>query len=270
MNEGKMHPAKKVAIAGILLSLNIILNRLVGLAQVGPLFSWARIAPGTSIVLFASILLGPFYGAVVGVAGDALGWLILGQWTGTFNFFLSIYYAIVGIAPYFVIKLLKKGGNGSLAKVISISAFLALFLTAILAIWFSPSFATLFARANFNDLAAKIVITVIVLIGAVVTALSLFLMKKKEGDNAKYIAGVNLDMTFAVSIINEVIACLLKPLAFIAFYSLVLGNDFTATTGFDYGSLVVITSVFAMVNVPLNAYLLSLYCRYGKVGLGEI
>ena len=260
----RLRPVTKIVYTALLLGLNILLNRLVGMAQVGPLFSFARIAPGTSIVLFASILLGPFSGALVGVAGDALGWLILGQWTGTFNFFLSIYYAIIGICPYFVARFFVSPKTKGWAKFLIYPLAGALLAMSLLAIWFAPGIATLFGKAGFDLLVARIVATSIVVVLAGGSLLAYWLlMKRYVGKQTPFLGDLTLEAMLGVSLFNEILACLLKPLAFMAFYSLVLGQSFADATGFDYAALVVITGLFAMINVPLNAFLLSLYCRYG-------
>ena len=258
----KIGRIQKIAYAGVLVGLTVLLNRLVGLAQVGPLFSFARIAPGTSIVIFASIVLGPFYGALVGVAGDALGWVLLGQWTGTFNFFLSIFYAIVGIVPYFLVRLVMPVSRKGLGKILFFSLTgLALF-SAILAIWLAPGIRTLFTKAGFVIWIAQTVATVLVVLMGAAAFLAWFFLGKKYRDQ-KMLGEIDVDSIFSIVVTNEILSALLKPIAFIAFYSLVLGQSFTELTGFDYLSLVLINALFATVNVPLNAFLLSLYCRHG-------
>ena len=256
----KIGPIQKLVYAAALLALNILLNRLIGMAQVGPFFSFARIAPGTSIVLLSSLLLGPFYGAFIGVAGDALGWVILGQWTGAFNFFLSFYYFIAGFVPYFVGRLFTGEKTKALVKALFMPLFVAVFFTAILAIWFAPGIQVLFQKAALDLTIAKIIASVVIALGGVISVVSYVFMRRPSN---KLMGGMTLEATFGVSLVHEILACFLKPLAFIAFYSLILGQSFTEATGFDYGSLVVITAMFAMVNIPLNAYLLTLYCRSG-------
>lgn len=253
---------RKIAYAGVLIGLNVILNRLVGLAQAGPLFSFARISPGISIVIFASLILGPFFGALVGVAGDALGWVILGQWTGTFNFFLSIFYAIVGIVPYFVGKFLIPSPHKRVGRVIFFVLGFASVATALLAVWLSPGIRTLFEKANFVVWIAQTVTTVLVAMMGGVMVLAWALLNKKYQEQAM-LGGIQVDTIFSIIVVVEILGPILKPLAFIAFYSLILGESFTARTGLDYGALVLINALFATVNIPLNAFLLSLYCRHG-------
>ena len=106
----RLTPVQKIAYCGLLIGLNVLLTRLPGLAQVGPVFSFNRLGLGTAVTIFSSLLLGPFYGALVGVAGDAIGWVTMGQFTGTFNFFLSIYYAVLGVAPWLLSLLLRPMG----------------------------------------------------------------------------------------------------------------------------------------------------------------
>ena len=258
----KIRPVEKVAFAAFLLSLNMILNRLVGLAQVGLLFSFARITPGTSITLFASLLLGPFYGAFVGVAGDALGWVLMGQWTGAFNFFLSIYYACVGILPYFVAKLLGLAKSEKVPLVVCLVGFLALFAVAFALVWTAPGIEGLFVKANFDVGLARIIVSVIFAVFALGTFVGFILLYKKKFGEKKMIGGLNLPICFAVALAVELFAVFAKSGCFVAFYSLILGTSVFEATGLDYWGLVVINTAFAAINVPLNAYLLSLYCTY--------
>lgn len=257
----KLRPVHQLVYTAVLIALTVLLNRLVGLAQVGPLFSFARIAPGTSLILFGAVLLGPFHGLLIAVAADAIGWLILGQWTGTFNFFLSIFYALAGAVPYFVGRLFTGEKTGKVAKYAFLPLFGLLFVGAILAIWLSPSIVILFQKASLEVEVAKIVFTVVLCLGALLTVGSYFALRRLS---EKMVGGFSVEAAFGVALSYEVVACFLKPLAFILFYSLILGQSFRDATGFSYGSLVAFTAMFALMNVPLNAYLLSLYCRYGN------
>ena len=262
----RLRPVLKITYAALFIGLNILLTRLVGLAQVGAFFSWARIAPGTSVTIFASIFLGPLYGALVGVAGDALGWLLLGQFTGTFNFFLSIYYAIMGCLPFFIFKgftSLKKSYLkwGALWVLV---VLLGLFAT--LGIWLSKGVENILLKANFELNVARIVLTIITFVFLCGSILVSILVGRKQKDKKmQMMADATLGDCFGVSLSYELIAALLKPVAFIAFYSLILGNSLEAATGVDYLTIVVLTLIFACVNIPLNAFLLSLYFRYGNI-----
>ena len=265
-----MRPVERVAIAAFLLTLNMLLNRLVGLAQVGPLFSFARISPGTSITLFASLLLGPFYGAFVGVAGDALGWVLMGQWTGTFNFFLSIYYACVGILPFFIGKLLGLAKSEKVPLLVCLIGFLALFATSFILVWTAPGIEGLFVKAKFDVNLAKIIVSVILGVCALGTFIGFILLYKKKFGEKKMVGGLNLPICFAIALVVELFAVFAKSASFVAFYSLILGTSIFKATGLDYWGLVVINTAFAAINVPLNAYLLSLYCTYGYHLIREV
>ena len=261
----KISRISKITFAALFIALNILLTRLVGLVQVGPLFSWARIAPGVSIVLFASIILGPFYGALVGVAGDALGWVMLGQFTGTFNFFLSIFYALMGVLPYFVAKALLRLRSVKVKLCIFSILGVGLLGAGIASIYLSSGIGNIINAVGGDPNIVRLILTIVVVTIFLVSLVGCFLtVYRYQKKQVVLLARLSPIDCFDVALSYELIAAFLKPLAFIAFYFLILGSPLEVATGVDYSTLLLLTLIFGCVNIPINGFLLLLYCRYGN------
>lgn len=94
---------RRLTLAALLLATNIIFINLSSLFIPSGL-PFCRLGLGPSIVMFASIATGPFYGALVGGLGDILAILLRGD-AGNINPFITLVYALLGIFPYFFYRI---------------------------------------------------------------------------------------------------------------------------------------------------------------------
>lgn len=93
----------RITTSGLLVALSIILGRIFVFPQ-GPTFY--RISLGNVPIIFASLLLGPIYGGIVGAASDIVGSTAV--WSGNFLPWPFISATLYGIIPYFIVFLMKK------------------------------------------------------------------------------------------------------------------------------------------------------------------
>lgn len=253
-----MSRTRKIAYAAMLLSIYVLSVRLLGLLQPGPIFSFNRLGIGTAIIMFTSLLLGPFYGALVGVAGDALGWVILGQWTGAFNVFLSVYYAIVGILPWLLVRFMGK----LLRKKYSLLAFaigfgLAFMVMAVLT-WTPGVFDVCFARWNLDLMVCRTVITILAGVLALATIVGVLLIHRKSREDVPM--GEVAWVSFAV----ELVTIFLKPLAFYLYCLAFLGADIDTAWNISYGTLVLLSILFSFPDIFVNIAFLRLFLWIGR------
>jgi len=246
-------PVMKMTLAAMLIVIDILGTRLPGYLQPTALFGFNRISLGPSIVIFASLALGPFYGAVVGAGGDALGWLLLGTQTGPLNFFITIIYGLLGVLPWLLLKLSDH------FRILFNKPFILYGLLAILwgvyvgFLFGSNVFDETFIRWNMNVLIAKWVFFGVSLVLAVGTVLGLqasgsYFKKRFSGDNdipSPYQVG------FIVLISEVVLMVFLKPLAFYCDF-LIFFN-----TTLEYGILVLLAIMFSFADIPLASFLVS-------------
>ena len=65
---------KKICLSGILMALIVIFNKVLAINYIIP---FARISFGSiALIIFASIVLGPFYGAIIAGVADILGYFM--------------------------------------------------------------------------------------------------------------------------------------------------------------------------------------------------
>lgn len=93
----------RLTTSGLLIALSIILQRIFVLPQ-GPTFY--RISLANVPIIFASLLMGPVYGGIVGGLSDFIGATVLPS--GTFFVWPFISATLYGVLPALIIMLLKK------------------------------------------------------------------------------------------------------------------------------------------------------------------
>ncbi len=241
----------KIAFAAMLLAFNVLATRLLGLAQPAPIFSFNRLGVSGAITIYASLFLGPLYGAVVGVAGDAIGWLILGQWTGTFNVFLSVYYALIGIVPYFLVKLFKERLDTKVSLGILFASLSGLFAAMLVFLWTNGNLAARIEGWNVNLLGARIFVTCLsaAFFIALLVFLALFGIKKKDQHIGKI---------YWCCLLIELLSIFFKPLCFYLYCLVFLGTNIEQAWHVSYSMLVMLSCIFAFADIILNVVFLRL------------
>ena len=235
----------KIALAAMLLAFNILATRLLGFVQPAPIFSFNRLGISSAITIFSSVFLGPLFGCVVGVGGDALGWLLMGQWTGTFNVFLSVYYALIGILPYVMVRIFGKKLESNISIGILLGFLSVVFAAMLFFLWLDGNFANRIIGWNVNLLGARIFITSVssVLFVALVTFLFIFKKRKKTTE---------VGMIYWTCAAVELLAIFAKPLAFYLFCLAFLDTDIETAWHVSYSMLVMLSCVFAIPDLIIN------------------
>jgi len=100
----KLSPVLKITTAAMLMCLAIIFTQLIVL-DIPP---FIRIGIGALPVIFASVILGPIYGGVVGALADVLGFFLFDRSGYPYTPFVTISGIILGVLPYFVFLVTKK------------------------------------------------------------------------------------------------------------------------------------------------------------------
>ena len=98
------NPVIKICLSGLFLALTIIFTRFFSLQNI-PFLPFVRISIGPSLIIFSSLLLGPFYGAIVGGGSDILGILLVPSSAYGVNPWFTIVYVFLGILPWCFYKL---------------------------------------------------------------------------------------------------------------------------------------------------------------------
>ena len=233
---------QKIALAGIFIVLVALFQKVFAINYI-PVLPFVRISfGGPALIIFSSILLGPWFGLLVGAASDIIGFYIFDpKLMGTAPFFqITFIYALLGFASWFIYKLVTLIKSEKLMLIIESSFFLVL-LTGV------TLFSALYYGVNLS-IAERTIIPVVSL-----TLLSLTLItqifltkyfKKKEMEVspihvgfASFIIEITIMLAFGVA---------MKTWAFSsASFLLILVSQ-------------VIVTFF---NIPLNTFLVS-YIMY--------
>lgn len=233
---------QKIALAGIFIILIALFQKVFAVNYI-PVLPFVRISfGGPALIIFSSILLGPWFGLLVGAASDIIGFYIFDpKLMGTAPFFqITFIYALLGFASYFIYKfvfLIKSEKNMLLIE----SIFFGLSLVGI------TLFSILYKNSEFL-LWHRILVPVVALILLVITIFSqIYLNKyfnKKEMEIspihvgfASFIIEISIMITFGVA---------MKTWAF----------------GSGLFLIILISQIIvAFFNIPLNTFLVS-YIMY--------
>ena len=107
-------PIQKICLTGLFIALAVICQKVMAVNYI-PALPFVRVSfCGPALIIFASIILGPFYGMVVGAASDLLGYLIFDPRTNPMFIQITLIYAVLGFASYFVFCLVRSITNRKL------------------------------------------------------------------------------------------------------------------------------------------------------------
>jgi ECF transporter S component (folate family) len=91
---------RRITFSGMLIAIAIILERFISI----PIGLTNRIAFGSAIVIASSLIVGPFYGMIVGASTDIFGFIIANATGLVFTPFVTVGYVVLGYLPYFLYR----------------------------------------------------------------------------------------------------------------------------------------------------------------------
>ena len=119
---------QKICLAGLFIALIVILQKVVAINYLA-FAPFVRVSfGGPALIIFASILLGPIYGGLIGMASDLLGYLIFDPRMYPPYLQITAIYTLLGIASYFIFSLVYSFKNRKLLSVIEISVLSLIWL----------------------------------------------------------------------------------------------------------------------------------------------
>lgn len=173
-------PIQKICLAGLFIALAVILQKVVAINYI-PVLPFVRVSfCGPALIMFSSVLLGPIYGALVGMASDLLGYLIFDPRTYPPFLQITAIYTVLGFFSYFIFSLVRSVRNRKAMFGIEI-CFLSL-------IWIATS---LFLFLNNQvELVFKIVVPIVS--GLLFIGLILFSIIYKGKENDPFISPLHI------------------------------------------------------------------------------
>ena len=123
---------QKIALAGIFIVLVALFQKVFAVNYI-PVLPFVRISfGGPALIIFASILLGPWFGMLVGAASDIIGFYMFDpKLMGSVPLFqITLLYALLGFGSYFIYKLVTLIKNEKVMLTIE-SCFFVLLLIGV-------------------------------------------------------------------------------------------------------------------------------------------
>lgn len=237
---------RKLALASLLLALYIVCTNISSMFLVDG-FSFARLSLGPSVVIFSSIFLGPFYGAIVGAMGDVLAILLRGA-GGTINPLITVLYGLLGIIPYFVHKGFAKKDFGKVSFYLGLGGCLLLLGAFIYVLYGSSLFDSVNADVNVWLKPVLLGVMALLCVGSFV---GVYFLGRKDGKAY----GLFLECT----LYEIFLMVALKSVAFYVFYAFLSGGN-----PIDYVYLLTSLLLIAPINVLINVFAITLYTKAAR------
>lgn len=252
----KLSNVQKITLAAMMLVLTILGTRLPALISI-PSLPFIRLSLGPSLIIFSSILLGPLYGAVIGVGSDLLG-LVVFPSTGLSNInpFITIIYGCLGILPWLLLFLTKKIRFSFKQPWIVYGAMLLLWIFVLVFLILNNSI-TLYGNKVYEfDALTKALILSISFVLMIGMSISLFFVNKQFQKRVLDYPDLPSPYEIAfISLICELILMLIVG-------SLVKSYMYEV----DFLFIFFAQSVMFFIDVPLNTFVVSyLLLLYSKV-----
>ena len=233
---------QKISLAGIFIVLVAIFQKVFAVNYI-PVLPFVRISfGGPALIIFASILLGPWYGLLVGAASDIVGFYIFDpKLLGTAPFFqITFIYALLGFGSYFIYKLFMGIKNDRAMFVIELSVFTLLLLGITL-------FVSLDYQINLSTV-YRIIIPIVSFILLGVTIFAQLFTKK-------YFIKKGIEHNIS----NLGFACFVIEMVIMLAFGVAMKTWAFSSASF----LIILVSqvIVAFFNIPLNIFLVS-YMMY--------
>lgn len=236
---------QKICLAGILIPLVAIFQKVFAINYI-PIIPFLRISfGGPALIIFASILLGPWFGLIVGAASDLIGFFIFDpKMMGAVPFFqITALYALLGFSSYYVFKLVHKLKNKKLLTIIELSTFSIFLLASTLFVELNDSIVLYGATYQFN-IYTKIFTPIVLFILLSLLFIAIFFIDKSFKKR-------NVD----ISVFHISFSCFLLEV----FVMLIFGTVMKvwAFSGTAFLTIFLSQLVVLFFNVPLNTFLIS-------------
>lgn len=231
---------QKVSLAGLFIALVAILQKIIAINYI-PGLPFVRLSfGGPALIIFSSVLLGPWFGALVGAGSDLLGYVIFDMSGSAWFPQITAIYTLLGFLGYFVFELVRSIYNKKLIAIIEGGIFAAFYACILV---------YLLTKQGL-DLWVKIVapLALFLLFAGLITFIIVYDKK------VKFELGYNV---YQLSLCNFI----LDALVLLAFGSLMKAWCF----GFGIYVMIVVCQMIVMFfNVAFNTIVLSLLIKVGK------
>lgn len=242
----ELKPIVKICLAGLLIALTAILQKVTAINYI-PIIPFLRISlGGPALIIFSSIMLGPWYGLLIGAASDLFGYFIFDPKSMMFMPQVTLIYALLGFASYFIFMLFKKLKNYKISMIVE--AIIFLILGVGVSLFFGlKSEITLYSTTYQLQTWQKIGIPCIVF-GCLLILFLTTLIISKKANSSRICMGIwhiNISLFVIELLIMVLFGSLMKSWAF----------------NFDFFTIMICQVIVLFINVPLNTIFIPLFLR---------
>lgn len=224
----KIRPVLKITLSALFIAITIVASKFIPISNIFGL-PFLRISLGPTILIFASILLGPVYGAATGLLSDLIGFIF--DTTGyAYNPLFSLTYLLYGLVPALLVLILKKNKTSiPLVQIISF-LFINIFITCFFSL--NDTIAPYGGKVYELDLSTKLIV---ILSSIGITALYFIvyvILYKKFKEKEKRILLNNISIINFVSLIliQLVIGVIIKKITYEVDIIVLIGSQIIVTT----------------------------------------
>ena len=170
---------QKICLSGLIMALVIILQKVVAINYLA-FAPFVRISfGGPALIIFASVLLGPIYGALIGLGSDLIGYLIFDPRMYPPYLQITAIYTLLGLVAYFVFSFVFSIKNRKALTIIEIIVLTLIWAAVSAYVVFSNQI-SLFSSTYDVPLLSKILIPSI--LGMMFVGVILFSVLYKPND----------------------------------------------------------------------------------------
>lgn len=246
---GKISLTQKITMAGLLTAFATILQKVLAINYLAAL-PFFRISFGApAIIVFASIFLGPIWGAAVGAFSDILGYFIFDASSYPYMPQITITYLLLGFVSFFLFKLISKAKDDKKIFIIELAFLSAIFigLSCYLVLFYE----------------CKLIEKILIPIGLLILIVLLVIFQKSSNEsNGRFYAPIKISFTYFVldCFVLVVFGSLMKAWAFASGY-----DNFWSL----YKTILITQGLVMIFNVTINTILLATFLRLTKGYTGE-
>ena len=239
---------QKICLSGLIMAIVVILQKVVAINYLA-FAPFVRVSlGGPALIMFASVLLGPVYGLLIGIGSDLLGYLVFDPRIYPPYLQITAIYALLGFISYFVFSLVYSIKNTKALTIIEI-AFTSIIWVTISLFMLLNNKITLFSSTY--DLTVLSKALVISISGVIFLAINLISNFIKPKDNSIYASPLHI--CFASFICD--------------FFVLVLFGSVMKAWAFGFATFVAIIICQALVmafNVFIDTFFISAFQHFCK------
>jgi len=244
--KSNISPIGKITLAALFIALTVICQKVLAVNNL-PFAPFLRVSfGGPALIIFSSIILGPFYGLLVGAGSDLLGMFVLDP--NPWMFQITLWYSCLGFFSYFIFNLVRNIKFNKATIVIESLVLIILFALLSVSVWVINSF-TLFSTTYTLVLWQKILIQSCLAIFLAIILIILFVLNKRINNPICDTNNIFLAMFIIELVIMVIVGVLMKSWAF----------------GFTTFIPILLTQIMVgFFNLPLNVVICNIFLNISK------